>query len=116
MPSANDPQTGWRHALVLEKASVLFDSGEYHAAYCGNGVWGVYKRSGSVQMDTAYTVNLNANTCNCPYFRQWQDTCKHLLAVQILIDREAMEAQIEQEERYRRDGETSEGCDPYAEF
>jgi hypothetical protein len=115
MTSERDPVSALRHARVFDKAKTLFANGTYYWYHCGD-VYGVYKKSGDNSPDTAYTVNLLTQTCTCPHFSTWREPCKHILGLEMELDRIAMEEQAEQEERLQHDGETATGCDPYARY
>jgi hypothetical protein len=93
-----------RQAFVAERVQAMHAGSEYHWYDCGNGVYGVAKRAFSAQPDTAYTVELQPVSCDCPDFEKHGDFCKHTVYLWEQLDRqevEAMCAAYEEEEAAR---------------
>lgn len=96
----SNPETTQDAALqdrVIEQANEialqLKFGGEYHC-YTSNGSatrWSVCKRNGNTERYTVSIVDLTANTCECPFYAK-EKYCKHLLALNAVLDEEAPEA------------------------
>jgi predicted nucleic acid-binding Zn finger protein len=96
-----------REARVEEKAiaiaAELRKGGEYVAYECGNGVYGMMKKSYSTAPDMSYAITLGETpTCTCPDFAAHQNFCKHIRGLQIAQDMDAQEeAQVREYEEYQ---------------
>jgi len=117
-PKPKTASDALRQAKVAERARTLFSDGSYYWYDCGNGFYGVAKKSFDVIPDTTYTVVLMpAVSCSCPDFREHLDFCKHTVALWDALEAMDEEEQIERIEREAASCELeTTGCDRYAEF
>ena len=117
VPNPKNAQEALLQIRVIERANAMVPElrkgGEYIACR-ENGNWTIYKRSGSVQPDAAYLLNLTSNTCSCPFYAE-NHFCKHLIGLNLFLDAIGEEEQCERAEREMRDCEVeTTGCDPFA--
>lgn len=127
LPEPKTATEALRQARTWEKAQLIANSlaigGEYFAYETATpGLWNMTKRSYSNAPDTVYVIDLRPTkpTCTCPNFIEYNDFCKHTLALQTALEKDAEQAQIdayEAEERERANAEHPVyGCDPYARY
>ena len=99
VPTPKGPQDAVTQARVLERANDIAEQlkvgGNYYVYQSQpNEIYFMVKRNG-VKPDTTYTLDLLNETCTCPFHIE-NHYCKHILALQIGLEREADEAQCEQ--------------------
>ena len=115
-PETTDVDEARRQIRIMERAKALFGNGDYYYYYCGDGTYGVAKRSYSDKRDTAYTVTLKPS-CDCPDFEAHQDYCKHCVALWLALEEEAEGEQVARYEAIMATCEDEKwGTDPYAEY
>jgi hypothetical protein len=110
LPNPRNVQQARRQIRVNGRAKSLFANGTYYWYDCGNGVYGVAKRSGSDKPDTAYTVTLLPVSCSCPDFQEHRDYCKHVLALADALEAEAEEAQCREHDEEEDGRQYTEAC------
>jgi len=85
-PTPTNAAQATRQIAVAARAEsmlpALYVGGEYDTYNCGNGTYGMMKRSYSNAPDTTYTLRLDpVPFCSCPDFEKHGDFCKHLVAL-----------------------------------
>lgn len=97
------PENGYeamRQAKIVERVAEMMPAlrkgGEYDTYDCGNGNYGMMKRSYSNAPDTTYCIRLEPTFfCSCPDFEKHQNFCKHIVALTTLQEEQKSEAQAE---------------------